>query len=199
MEIELSDKPPRGHPPILLDLDYSTEADSKLSPAAAIESGRLLLRGGGADTVAGQPFSADSYRDVVLDASLAVEAGDDNDLAGLFLRQSAERTYVVVALSPAGYVYVATLDGGPKPVAEGPLSADIPFQRGLGAWNRLTIVAFGPSLVVVLNGSVLVHLAVDQRFAAGHAGAFLQQGSTSARARAAVRWVQVRAVLPEQG
>lgn len=195
----MPDRPPSGHPPILLDLDYATEPDSQLSPAAAIEGGRLLLRGGGANTVAGQPFSADSYRDVILDTSLAVEAGDDNDLAGVFLRQSAERTYVVVALSPAGYVYVATLDGEPRPVAEGPLSADIPFQRGVGSWNRLTIVAFGPSMVVVLNGSVLVHLAVDQRFAAGHAGAFLQQGGTSAEARAAVRWVQVRAVLPEQG
>jgi hypothetical protein len=194
----MSDGPPRGYPPILLDLDYPAESAREISEQAAIEDGHLVLRGGGPNTVGGHPFSGASYRDTVLDVSFGLVAGDDNDLAGVFLRQSAERRYVAAAISPAGYVYVATVDGEGHPVAEGPLSADIPFERGMGAWNRLTIVAFGPSLVVVLNGSILVHLAVDQRYAAGAAGLFLQQGGTSTEARAAARWVQVRAVLADQ-
>lgn len=183
----MSELPPRGHPAILLDTDYSSQ------PA-----GQLVLSGNGANTIAGHAFSDVRYRDVVLDASVALSSGDDSDLAGAFLRQSADQRYIVVALSPAGYVYIAQVDGTAQPVAEGPLTPNIPFNRGVGAWNRLTVVAFGPSLVFVVNKEVLAHLAVDQRFKEGFAGLFLQQGATSASAAAAVRWVQIRAVLADQ-
>jgi hypothetical protein len=202
MNIEDDSRPmpdrPTGFPPILLDIDYPAEASRDLSAPAAVADGMLVLRGGGPGTIAGHPFSADSYRDVVVDASVGLVAGDDADLAGIFVRQADARRYVVAAFSPAGHVYVASVDGGARPVAEGPLRGDVPFERGVGSFNRLTIVTFGPSLVVVLNGAVLVHLAVDERFAAGYAGGFLQQGPTSGEARAAVRWAQVRAVLADQ-
>ena len=194
----MSEQPPRGSPPILFDTDYSALPDAPLGSAASIEDGRLVLRGAGANKIAGQAFSEVRYRDVVVDASVTVASGDDGDLAGIFLRQSADQRYVVVAMSPAGYVYIAQVDGVAQPVAEGPLTPNIPFNRGVGAWNRLTIVAFGPSLVFVLNREVLAHLAVDQRFKEGFAGLFLQQGASSSSAAAAARWVQLRAVLPDQ-
>jgi hypothetical protein len=194
----MSDRSPRGNPPILLDTDYSALPAGQLGPGAAVEGGQLVLRGNGANTIAGHAFSDVRYRDVIVDVSLAVASGDDGDLAGVFLRQSADQRYIVVAISAAGYVYIAQVDGAAQPVAEGPLTPNIPFHRGLGAWNRLTIVAFGPSLVFVLNGEVLAHLAVDQRFKEGFAGLFLQQGGSSPAASAAARWVQIRAVLPDQ-
>jgi hypothetical protein len=195
----MNDTPPHGYPPILLDTDYASLPDTRFSPPAAIEGGRLVVSGGGPNTIGGHPFSDQPYRDVTLDASISLAAGDEHDLAGVFLRQSAQGRYVAIALSPAGYVYVANIDAGAaQPIAEGPLKSDVPFERGVGAWNRLTVVAFGPSLVVVLNGSVLVHAGVDEKYAQGYAGLFLQQGATSGAARAAARWVQVRAVLAEQ-
>lgn len=195
----VNDGPPRGFPPILLDTDYSSMPDGRLSEWAAVEGGRLSLHGRGASTIGGHPFSDVSYRDVTLDASISLAAGDEHDFAGIFLRQSSERTYVALAMSPTGYVYLATIaDGVAQPVVEGPLTPGIPFNAGVGAWNRVTVVAFGPSLVFVLNGSVLVHLAVDQRYVQGYAGLFVQQGATSAEAKAAARWVQVRAVLADQ-
>jgi hypothetical protein len=194
-----NDGPPRGFPPILLDTDYTPMADARLSEWAAIEGGRLILRGRGASTIGGHPFSDVSYRDVTLDASISLAAGDEHDFAGIFLRQSSERTYVALAMSPTGYVYLATIaDGVAQPVVEGPLTPGIPFNSGVGAWNRVAVVAFGPSLVFVLNGSVLVHLAVDQRYVQGYAGLFVQQGASSAEAKVAARWVQVRAVLADQ-
>lgn len=195
----MNEKPPTGYPPILLDTDYSLLPDARISAPAAIETGRLVVRGGGPNTIGGHPFSDVPYRDITLDASVCVAAGDEHDLAGIFLRQSAQRTYVAVALSPTGYVYVANInETGAQPIAEGPLKPDIPFNAGVGAWNRITVVAFGPSLVIVLNGAVLVHAGVDQKYAQGYAGIFLQQGATSSEPKAAARWVQVRAVLADQ-
>jgi hypothetical protein len=195
----MHEAPPRGYPPILLDTDYSAMPAASLSDWAEIAGGRLVLRGRGPNTIGGYPFSDVGYRDVIVDASIALAAGDEHDFAGIFLRQSSEQTYVALATSPTGYVYLATIaDGVAQPVAEGPLTAGIPFNAGVGAWNRVTVVAFGPSLVFVLNGSVLVHLAVDQRYVQGYAGLFVQQGATSAEAKAAARWVQVRAVLADQ-
>ncbi len=194
----MHDQPPKGNPPILLDIDYAGEAARSLSAPASIEDGQLVLHGGGPGTIAGHPFSDDSYRDVIIDTRIGIIAGDGADLVGVFLRQSAPRTYVVAAFSPAGRVYVATVDGDGHPVVEGTLDPVIPFMRGIGEFNRVTIVAFGPSLVVVVNGSVLAHLAVDAKYAAGSAGLFLQQGPTSTEPRAAARWVQVRAVLVDQ-
>lgn len=196
---KVSDGPPRGHPPILLDTDYSALPDAQLAGPAAIEGGRLIVRSSQPNTIAGHPFSEVSYRDVTIDASIALAAGEEHDFAGIFLRQSSERNYVALAISPTGYIYLATIaDGVAKPVAEGPLTGDIPFNAGVGAWNRLTVVAFGPSLVFVLNGNVLAHLAVDQRYAQGYSGLFLQHGAASAEAKAAARWAQVRAVLVDQ-
>lgn len=194
----MGDQPPAGFPAILLDVDYAKEPARQLSDPAAIEDGYLVLRGGGPGTIAGHPFSPDAYRDVVVDASLGLASGDDSDLVGVFVRQAAPRRYVVAAFSPGGHVYVASVDGAGHPVVEGALKPEIRFEHGVGAFNRLTIVAMGPSLVVVLNGSVLAHIAVDERYAAGNAGAFLQQGPTSTAPRAAVRWAQVRAVLADQ-
>lgn len=195
----MNEKAPTGFPPILLDIDYATLADAKLSAPAEVAAGQLIVRGGGPNTIGGHPFSDTGYQDFTLDASVTLANGGDHDLAGIFLRQSTATNYVAMAISPAGYIYVATIaDGIATPAAEGPLTPNIPFQRGVGVWNRVTVVAFGPSLVFVLNGQVLIHLAVDQRYKSGFCGLFLQQGGESASASAAARWVQVRAILADQ-
>ena len=189
-------QPPREYPPILFEANYAEHAATTLSQTASIEGGRLLLSGAGQGT-GGCPFSEVAFRDVVVDASVALLEGDEHTLGGLFVRQSASTRYVAVAWSSAGYVYAANVDGTPHAVAEGPLTGDIPFRRGLGEYNRLTLVTLGPSLVALMNGAILFHLALDERYAEGHAGLFLAQASAGA-ARVAARWVQIRAVLADQ-
>ena len=93
-------------------------------------------------------------------------------------------------------MYVANVDGTAKPVVEGPLTANIPFHQGLGEYNRLTLVTLGPSLVALMNGAILFHLAFDERYKEGYAGLFLAQASPGA-ARVAARWAQIRAILAD--
>lgn len=189
-------QPSHEYPPILFEANYADSADTTLSETASIAGGRLLLSGTGQGT-GGHPFSEVAYRDVVVDASVALLEGDERTLGGLFVRQSAGTRYVAVAWSPAGYMYAANVDGTPHPVVEGPLTSDMPFRRGLGEYNRLTVVSLGPSLVALLNGAILFHLALDDRYKEGYAGLFLAQASPGA-ARIAARWVQIRAVLADQ-
>jgi hypothetical protein len=189
-------QPPHEYPPILFEANYAEHAAATLSQTASIDGGHLLLSGTAQGT-GGYPFSEAAYRDVVVDASVALLEGDERTLGGLFIRQSASTRYVAVAWSSAGYVYAANVDGTPHPVAEGPLTRDIPFRRGLGEYNRITLVALGPSLIALMNGAILFHLALDERYAEGHAGLFLAQASDGA-ARIAARWVQIRAVLADQ-
>ena len=136
----MNEKAPTGFPPILLDIDYATQADAKISAPAEVAGGQLIVHGGGHNTIGGHPFSETGYQDFTLDASVSLAGGGDRDLAGIFLRQSTATDYVAMALSPAGYIYVATIaEGIATPAAEGPLTPNIPFQRGMGAWNRITV------------------------------------------------------------
>ena len=178
-------RPPAGAPPVLLEQVHA--------PA------RLRVETGPAGGVAGLPFAPPSFRDVVLDTVLMLEAGEEDDGYGVFLRQGAEQRYVAVVLTPAGNASVMLLDGGdPLRVAEGPLPADLPFARGVGAANRLTVLACGPAIVPIVNGTALTGVIVDRRYPAGQAGALLVPSGPGHACALGVDWVQVRAVLADQ-
>jgi len=179
------DRPPAGAPPVLLERIYAGE--------------RLRVAGDGSGAVGGQPFDDASFRDVVVDAVLSLESGEEGDGYGLFLRQGRPDRYVAVVLSPAGNASIMLLDGGePLRIAEGPLPGDFPFARGVGAANRLTVLACGPALVPVINGVALTGVILDRRYPAGHAGALLVPSGPGHTCAVGVDWVQVRAVLPDQ-
>ena len=91
------------------------------------------------------------------------------------------------------------MNGGPPlVVAGGPLPSEVPFNHGVGATNRISIVSCGPMAAVVLNGAVLVGVSIPQEYGHGACGALLAHSSSTPTARVGVRWAQARALLPDQ-
>ncbi len=191
--------PPTGAPAILWTFDPRTGTIDMPAPTTSTEDGRLILRASAPGAVAGQPFAADSFRDVVVDAVVALVSGGDDDAYGIFLRQVAERSYLAFLLTPDGrFALLQVADGASAPMVEGRLPVDAPFAPGLGAANRLTVVAAGPCLTCIVNGFVVTGLTVDARYKSGLAGALLVHiAAKPEEARAALHWAQVRALLPD--
>jgi len=176
--------PPTGTPPILW-----TSADE---PSPAVTSD-------GHGSLGAVPFTPSSFRDVVIDAVVELEAGGDDAAYGVFFRQSAERDYMAFCVTASGRgVVLAVEDGRPRSLAEGPVPPDAPFARGIPGANRLTVVTAGPSITCIVNGFVLVGVIAEPRFKAGFAGALVVPGQPGVSASARVRWAQVRALLPDQ-
>lgn len=187
MPLPAPDRPPTGVPPVL----WSS------SPGA--DGTWAELRSTGPGSLVGRPFAPLAFRDVILDAVVELRSGDGDTGYGVFLRQVADRSYLAFTLTPDGRSAVFVVDdGNPRPLAEGVLPADAPFARGLGAANRLTVVAAGPCLTCIVNGFVLVGVIVNPRFKAGVAGALVVHAGPSPEAALVVRWAEARAVLPEE-
>jgi hypothetical protein len=178
--------PAEQSPPVLLDLDYTAGEG-------------LVVTSPQPGSATGQAFDARSLRDCTIDAELGLLGGADEDRYGLFFRQGAADRYVACTVSAAGHLAVGLVDGGPPLiVTSGPLSADIPFERGIGVTNRLTVVACGPVAAIVLNGMAVAGVALDPRYVAGPAGALLIHTGPQQDARLTVRWAQARAILADQ-
>ena len=176
--------PPPGAPPVL----WTSPADGH----------RAVAADGGGGVGAGA-FTDLSFRDAVLDAVLEVGSGGQDAAYGLFFRQTAERDYLGFTVTAQGRAVVFAVEAGAARVlGEGEIPADAPFERGIPAANRLTVVTAGPSITCIVNGFVLVGVIVDPRFKAGFAGALVVPGQAGVAASAHVRWAQVRALLPDQ-
>ena len=191
--------PPSGVPAVLFTADYRASTgppQEVIGDNVVVHEGRLRVRA----TTAGSDHGfavGDSLRDAVLQADLSLSEGSDDDFYGLFIRQAAADTYYAVAFSISGEVWVrATLGGQHLDVARGRLAPDLRWNRGLGAENRLQIVACGPSVTVIANGMVVTGLMVDPRCKEGFCGFFLHHGGGAARAELAASWMQARAVFP---
>jgi hypothetical protein len=173
--------PPSDPPPVLLEHDFGEE--------------RLWVRGDKEGAVRGQAFADARYGDVVLDAVLSLEQGSDHDGYGLFVRQSTADRYATFIVSPLGAASILLLDDAPLKVAGGQIPPSVPFNHGLGARNRLTLLACGNFLMAFVNGVTLTGAVVDDRFSEGFAGAVLVPGGPGVDRAAAVDWVQIRAPL----
>jgi hypothetical protein len=185
---------------VLLVVDPAHEPDGVRSPVASIIGGRIELRAGAQAATAGFPFAPVSFRDVVIDAVVALEAGDAGDAYGLYFRQAAEQAYLAFVITPEGRgAIMAVEDGAVRSLAEGALPPDAPFAPGVGAANRLTVIAAGPCVTCLVNGFVLAGVIVEPRYKSGIAGAALLHGSSDAGTRMSVRWAQVRSILVDQG
>ncbi len=199
MALPIPARPPEGAPAILLTVDPAAEPDGPRSPVAAVGDGRLAVQAPAPGAIAGYPFSAASFRDVVIDAVVALEAGGSSDAYGLFLRQVSDRAYLAFVVTPDRRASIlAVEDGVPRVVVDGAIPDDAPFAPGLAAANRLTLVSAGPCLTCIVNGSVLTGVIVDPHFKAGLAGVLLVHGGQGADSRMGLRWAQVRAVLADQ-
>ncbi len=192
--------PPRGTPAILRTFLPGEASAESLSADAAVVDARLILRAPEPGSVAGVPFSADAYRDVVVDAVVSLEHGSPDDAYGVFVRQVAERSYLAFLVTPDGRgSLVMVADGASSPIAEGRLPADAPFAPGLAAPNRLTVVTAGPCVTCLVNGFVMTGVTLDARFKAGLAGVLLLHLSSAAGESAvALHWAQIRALLADQ-
>jgi hypothetical protein len=174
--------PPEQTPPVLFDT-----------------TDELVVASPHPGSATGQPFAVQGLRDCILDAELGLQAGADEDRCGLFFRQTGPERYVACTISGAGHLSVGLVDGGPPLIiSEGPLGDDVPFARGVGATNRLTIVACGPVAAFIVNGVAVTGVMLDPRYVAGGSGALLIHTSPGADARLVVRWAQARAILPDQ-
>jgi hypothetical protein len=183
----VSRRPPPGlSPPVLADLEFgSSDGFTVVSPGRGAATGRRL--------------DDHSFRDCTIDVELGLAEGGEGDRYGVFFRQGAAERYVACTTTVEGDLAVGLVDHGPPlVVAEGPLPAEVPFDRGVGATNRLTIVCCGPAVAVVVNGVAVTGVMLDPRFVAGPAGALLVHTSDAPEASVVVRWAQVRAILPDQ-
>ena len=193
--------PPSGAPAILRTVDPRSGTPGLLAPAASLDDGRLVLAAATPGAVAGQPFSPDAFRDVVVDAVVSLPRGGMDDAYGVFVRQVAERSYLAFLVTPAGqWSLLAVSDGASAPMAGGPLPVEAPFSPGLSAANRLTVVAAGPCVTCIVNGFAVGGATVDARYRAGIAGTLLVHlAAEPAEAAVALHWAQVRALLVDQG
>jgi hypothetical protein len=184
----VSPKPPSDKaPPLLVDVDYTAQPDG------------LAVVASQPGDVTGQPFSEAAFRDAILDAEVGLFEGTDEDHYGLFFRQTASSRYAACMITPGGQLQFGLVNGGPPLViAGGPLPSEIPFNRGLGATNRISIVSCGPMAAVILNGAVAVGVSIPQEYGHGACGALLAHTSGTPQARVGVRWAQARALLPDQ-
>jgi hypothetical protein len=181
---DVPDRPPADPPPLLLEHDFGEE--------------RLIIQGDDEGRVSGQAFADARYGDLIVDAVLSLEQGSDHDGYGLFVRQATADRYAAFIASPTGAASIMLLDDAPLQVAGGEIPESFPFNRGLGARNRFSIVACGPMLVAFVNGVALTAANVDERYAEGFAGALLVPGGAGGpgiERSAAVDWVQIRAPL----
>ena len=200
MTVPVPDRPPTALPPIVATRVLADEPDAVLADLARVESGRLLIAADSFHPVTGQALFPDRYRDVVLDVALALEEGGDEARYGVYMRQTGEQRYVVFGLSPVGRILIALVDAVDSfPLVDADLAPDMPFARGVGVKNRITVVSIGPSLTMILNGAAVTGITVDRRFQEGVVGAFAQHSGPASRTAVAVHWAQVRTVLADQG
>jgi hypothetical protein len=190
--------PPTGSPPVLLTLDYATQQPAlpeSVRDVARYQDGSLRIVSSVLDGSQGIAAAELVFRDVVLQASVSMIEGTDDDLYGVFVRSPSSNLYYAFAVSPAGHVYVSSYDGEFAPIVSGPLDPDMLFRYGLGEPNRFQVVAVGPSLTFILNGMLVTAEIVDERYQEGYLGFFVHHGVTSAQAELAVEWVQVRGIF----
>lgn len=191
--------PPAGFPPILTTVDYASEPPGLLGPTASIEGGRLHLRTAVVEANLGYPVSDRPFRDVIVEARMALVEGGEGDHFGLFLRQSTPDDYYCYTMSLDGRCVVSRYDGAYHPVVDGVLAPDMTFHAELGEANLFQVVACGPSLTFLLNHKVITGILVDPVCKEGFLGVYLHHGHRLAAAKLAVDWVQVRAILPVRG
>jgi hypothetical protein len=191
--------PPAAHPSVLLELDYARQRPALsegVSELARYADGTLRVASTMADSSMGLAAAELAFGDAVVQASVALAQGADDDLYGVFLRSVSAQQYYAFAVSPGGHVFVACYDHQFNPLVSGPLDPDLAFAQGLGAANRFQVVAAGPSLTFYLNGTLITAEIVDEQFSQGYIGFFVHHGSTSERAELAAEWIQVRGVFP---
>lgn len=195
----MTEGPPTSYPPIVFSVDYRGAPGAGPMPGGAeIRDGRFQLRSATPGTDHGFPTGS-SFRDVIVEAELALLDGSDDCYYGLFLRQADASTYYTFAMSPGGLVWVRLhTQHRAIDIAHGPLAPDMRFHRGAGARNRFAAVTCGPCLTVLLNGMVITGTLVDPSCKEGFLGFYLHHGASSQRAGLAADWLQVRAIFPWQ-
>src|SRR4051812_31526926 len=122
--------PPTGLPPVLLTLDYATQQPAlaeSVRDVARYVDGHLRISSSMMDGSQGIAAADLIFRDSVLQASIELAEGADDDLYGVFLRSPAAELYYAFAVSPRGHVFVACYEGEFVPLVSGPLDPDIPF------------------------------------------------------------------------
>jgi hypothetical protein len=185
---------------MLLNLDYADQRPAlpeAVSDIARYVDGTLRIASSVEDGSQGIAAAQLVFGDAILQASISLAEGADDDLYGIFVRSASAGLYYAFAVSPTGHVFVACCDTEFQPLVSGPLDPDIPFGHGLGAANRFQVVAVGPSLIFILNGTPVTAEIVDERFREGYLGFFVHHGLTSPRAELAAEWIQVRGVFPD--
>ena len=192
--------PPDGSPPVLLSLDYAAQQPAlpaETQDMARYVNGTLRLRTSVPDGNDGLAAASSVFRDVIIQAQVALSEGGEDDLYGVFVRSPTADLYYAFAVSIGGHVFVSSYEGDFRPLVSGPLDPEMVFSHGLGQSNRFQVVAIGPSLTFLLNGMLVTAEIVDERFAEGYLGFFVHHGSSSTHAELAAEWIQVRGVFPE--
>jgi hypothetical protein len=191
--------PPTGFPEVVLTQRWTDEPDGAWPTGGEVVGGRLQLTTTAPGAIAAAALHPRPLRDVVIDVHMTIVAGDSLDMAGVYLRQGEPDRYMACGVGPGGFVGIVAVDGSHRePLVGGPIAGDLPFNLGVGAANRITIVACGPCITFLVNHAVVAGIAVDARYKEGHAGVLVADGGGGERAAAAVTWAEIRALLPGQ-
>ena len=187
---------PKSSPPIELDVDYEHE-DDRAVEGGEIRDGRLRVRSDAPESWCGLRFDHRDFKDCLVLAAVSLAEGDDADLFGLAVRQKGINLWWSYLLSPVGRVVIAAMDEhGYRRLADGMLAPSIPFVAGVGAENVMGVLACGPSLTFLLNGTTVTGTLVDPRFDEGGICLHLEHRGRLGGAEATARWMQVRGILP---
>src|SRR5215471_17595064 len=100
--------PPTGQPATLLNIDYTSQQPAlpeSVTDVAHYVDGSLRIASTIPDGSQGIAAAQLVFSDVVLQASVSLAEGADDDLYGIFLRSSSAELYYAFAVSPSGHVF----------------------------------------------------------------------------------------------
>src|SRR5438105_5599964 len=111
--------PPPAAPPVLVSLDYAKDQPAlpnEFAELARYTDGTLRIAASEPDGSQGIAAAQFMFRDVVVQAQLALAQGADDDHYGLVLRSPYAELYYAFAVSPSGEVLIGSYEGEFLPI-----------------------------------------------------------------------------------
>jgi hypothetical protein len=107
-------------------------------------------------------LGGDGIRDFDLAADVAMVAGPPDAEFGIRFRQSAPDEHLIFSISPTGFYRLARVSDRTY-TSLVPWTRDRRIHTGVGATNRLRVVAEGPSITGYINGEQVLTYSDDQQ------------------------------------
>lgn len=141
------------------------------------------------------------FDDFTLTVTLALQAGDNNDSAGIYLRgdSNLDHDYRLDIFGDSKYAFSEEyLDTSNKPETLCIITPTSTAQlKPMGHANTLTVIMKGSLIVLQVNGKI-VDTVVDSSYTKGQIALFVDNGATSQGVIAVFSSIEI-APIPDQG